>query len=155
MITAAVVSSRWVPRIRPSGEASVSPASPRTCGITATPVSKPDMPSASLGKTSSATATIISGLPCCVVSAVVQSRDHVGLAYDVPDRDADDHHVERRYGATRATARPMASVNPRRNTAAQQREQDQGDHQLVAAEPRLDVGFSTRCAARRRPRGSW
>ena len=63
MVTAAVVSSRRVPRIRPAGLASVSAASPWTCGITATPVSKPDRPSASFGNTSAAAATIMTGLP--------------------------------------------------------------------------------------------
>ena len=58
MITAAVVSSFFVPRIRPAGCSSVSPGSPSTCGMTATPVSKPDRPSASLGKTTSATPTM-------------------------------------------------------------------------------------------------
>ena len=37
MITAAVVSSRLVPRIRPVGRSSVSPVAPRTCGITGSP----------------------------------------------------------------------------------------------------------------------
>lgn len=73
MITAAVVSSRRVSRIRPAGFAYVSVGSPLTCGITATPVSKPDMPSASLGKTRSATPTIASGEECSVVIASVQS----------------------------------------------------------------------------------
>ena len=62
-----------------------SSASPRTCGITATPVSKPDRPSASLGKTSSAMPTTISGLPCWVVSAVRPVGDHsAGLADHLP-----------------------------------------------------------------------
>ena len=62
MIRAAVVSSLRVLRMRPRGFSGVSPGSPRTSGITATPVSKPDRPRASLGKTSRATATIASGL---------------------------------------------------------------------------------------------
>ena len=37
--------------------------SPSTSGITATPVSKPDSPSASFGKTSSATPIMPNGLP--------------------------------------------------------------------------------------------
>ena len=78
MIAAATASIRFVPRIRPAGSASVSPASPCTCVITATPVSKPDMPSASLGNTSRDSATIISGSPCWVVSAVVQSVTTLG-----------------------------------------------------------------------------
>ena len=63
IVTAAVVSSRLVPRIRPAGRLSVSEASPCTWGITATPVSKPDRPSASFGNTSAAAATIMTGLP--------------------------------------------------------------------------------------------
>ena len=63
MITAAVSSSLRVPRMRPTGFSSVSSASPFTCGITATPVSNPDRPRASLGKTSRAMPTISQGLP--------------------------------------------------------------------------------------------
>lgn len=73
MTTAAVVSSFFVPRIRPAGFSSVSSASPWTWGMTATPVSKPERPSASLGKTSRATPTIAITLPCCAVSALDQS----------------------------------------------------------------------------------
>ena len=73
MITAATVSSRLVPRIRPRGRSSVSVAPPRTWGITATPVSNPERPSASWGNTISATATIMIGSPCCSVSAAPQS----------------------------------------------------------------------------------
>jgi len=63
IITAAHVSSFLVPRVRPLGRSSVSAFSPRTCGITATPVSNPDSPRASCGKTINETATIIAGLP--------------------------------------------------------------------------------------------
>ena len=78
MIAAAAASIRLAPRIRPAGLASVSPGSPCTCVITATPVSKPDMPSASFGNTRTDSATIISGSPCCVVSAVDQSVTTLG-----------------------------------------------------------------------------
>ncbi len=80
MITAAVASIRLVPRTRPVGRSSVSPSSPCTCVITATPVSKPDMPRASLGKTSSDSATTMNGSPCCVVIAVVQWLTTTGFA---------------------------------------------------------------------------
>ncbi|CAM5554671.1 hypothetical protein STANM309S_01393 [Streptomyces tanashiensis] len=73
MISAAVVRSFLVSRMRPVGFSSVSPSSPLTCGMTATPVSKPDRPSASLGKTRRATPTMANTLPCSAVSAVVQS----------------------------------------------------------------------------------
>ena len=63
MITAAVVSSRRVPRIRPTGLLlGVASALPLICGITATPVSNPDRPSASFGNTSRAIPTITHGL---------------------------------------------------------------------------------------------
>ncbi len=78
MITAAVVSSLRVSRIRPVGFAQVSESSPLTCGITATPVSKPDMPRASFGNTSSATPTIASGEECAAVIASVQSPIFTG-----------------------------------------------------------------------------
>ena len=78
MITAAVASIRWVPRMRPTGCCSSSPPgparrAPSTWVITATPVSKPDMPSASFGNTRSETATIIAGLPYSAFNAWVQS----------------------------------------------------------------------------------
>ena len=72
MITAAVRSIFFVLRMRPVGASSVSVASPRTSGITATPVSNPDSPSASFGKRMTAIATIIIGSPCCSKSAIFQ-----------------------------------------------------------------------------------
>ena len=73
MMQAATVSSRLVLRIRPAGCSASSPGSPSTWLITATPVSKPDMPSASLGNSVSETAIISAMLPCSAVSALVQS----------------------------------------------------------------------------------
>ena len=64
MMSAATSSSFFVLRIRPSGRSSVSPGSPFTSGITATPVSKPERPSASFGNTIIAAASIITGLSC-------------------------------------------------------------------------------------------
>lgn len=72
MIAAAVVNRCLAPRMRPIGCSGVSPGPLLMSGITATPVSKPERPSANLGKTSNAMATITSGFPCCCVSAVVQ-----------------------------------------------------------------------------------
>ncbi len=74
MMTAAVVRSLRAPAIRPSGRRSVSLGAPTICGITATPVSKPERPSASLGNTSRATPTTASQLGCCVVSRRVQAE---------------------------------------------------------------------------------
>ena len=78
MMTAAVVSRRRAPLIRPSGSSSVSVAWPRICGMTATPVSKPERPRASFGKTSSAMPTTISGLPWDVVRASHQLSTATG-----------------------------------------------------------------------------
>ena len=62
MITAAVSSSWRAPRMRPAGFCGVSSGSPSTSGITATPVSKPDSPSASFGNSSSETSAILDQL---------------------------------------------------------------------------------------------
>ena len=48
--SAAVISSLRVLRIRAAGRTGSSPGAPFTSGITATPVSKPERPRASLGK---------------------------------------------------------------------------------------------------------
>jgi hypothetical protein len=50
MISAAVKSRWWVFRILPAGRDSLSSGAPLTNGIIATPVSKPDNPSASFDK---------------------------------------------------------------------------------------------------------
>ena len=78
MITAAVVSSRWVLWMRPVGCASVSVLSPITRGMTATPVSNPDSPRASFGNSSTATPTMIQGLPWEVARARCQSANRIG-----------------------------------------------------------------------------
>lgn len=67
MVSAAVSSSFLAPAMRSSGLASVSPGVCRICGITATPVSKPERPKASFGNTINAMAVIIHGLVWVVV----------------------------------------------------------------------------------------
>ncbi len=80
MINAADTSSRCAPRIRPAGLASVSSGSPSTSGITATPVSNPDRPSASFGKSSSDTAAIRAQLWCSAKSASFHRGRYSGWA---------------------------------------------------------------------------
>ena len=80
MMIAAVVRSRRVLRMRPSGRRGSSPGSPVTSGITETPVSKPERPRARRGKRRSAIPTIASGFPCCVISAPRQSVISPGFA---------------------------------------------------------------------------
>ena len=73
MMMAAVVSSLCAPRIRPTGWLGSSSGLPLICGMTATPVSKPERPRASFGNTSSATPTTRNGLPFCWNMALHQS----------------------------------------------------------------------------------
>jgi hypothetical protein len=80
MMIAADVSSRVAPRIRPAGFSGVSVGEPEICGITATPVSKPERPSASFGKTINAMPTMTRGLPCWVFRAVHQSLTTRGFS---------------------------------------------------------------------------
>jgi hypothetical protein len=69
MIIAAAISSFFVLRIRPPRCLCVSPGSPSMSGITATPVSKPERPSARRGKRSIATRIIDAGFPYSAVAA--------------------------------------------------------------------------------------
>ena len=63
MISAADVKSFLVLRMRPAGCCGSSSASPRTSGMTLTPVSKPETPSAKRGNTRSATPIMSKGFP--------------------------------------------------------------------------------------------
>ncbi len=63
MIRAATVSILRVLRMRRSGRPGSSSAPPRTSGIMPTPVSKPESPRASCGKTRSDAPSISRGLP--------------------------------------------------------------------------------------------
>ena len=103
------------------------PASPLTSGITATPVSKPERPSASFGKSSSANASIISGLPCCATSAACQRGKHSGMLRQICSSAHADHDDVQRRGRRRRcrTARPIASWNPLRKTAPRAAQQHQ------------------------------
>ena len=75
MITAAVVSSFLVLRMRPAGCAAVSSGSPSTSGITATPVSNPDRPSARRGNSSMAKSTIDQRIAVLVVAAAASRSE--------------------------------------------------------------------------------
>ena len=78
MMSAAVVSSLRALRMRPSGFSAVSVGSPLTSGMTTTPVSKPDSPRASAGKTSSDAPMIPNGAEWAEVIAAIQSWNAVG-----------------------------------------------------------------------------
>ena len=98
--------------IRPRGLASVSLGSPVTSGITATPVSNPDSPSASFGKSRNAIATTITGLPpCCVSSACRQLPITSGRPSTCRMPVAITITFMPMYVQTSTTATPIASPN--------------------------------------------
>ncbi len=117
MMSAAVRSSFFVFRIRPVGCSSVSVGSPLTRGITATPVSKPERPSASFGKSRAARAIIITGLPCAANSADRQLARTSGWAATSRRPVMMTTTLSIRYVATSPTASTMASWKPRRKMA--------------------------------------
>ena len=97
MISAAVVSSlRGVADAAARDARGVSVGSPSTSGMTATPVSKPESPSASLGKTSRATPTISQRVAVLGEERVPASRRATcGCAATRYRPTADDDGVER------------------------------------------------------------
>ena len=116
MIRAAVVRSLCAPRIRPAGFASVSSGLPWICGMTATPVSKPESPRASLGKTSRAMPIITRGFPCCWLRAAHQSVTTWASLNTWARPTSTTTAFSSRNTATRTTATLMASLKPRRKT---------------------------------------
>lgn len=124
----------------------VSVASPRTWGITATPVSNPDMPSASFGKTSSATPTMASGEECSRVMASVQSPTLTGWVRISQAEVARTTTLRNRYVATSTTAMPIASRNPLRKTAARAVTRTRVIHTFSPCIQLGAKGFSTTCA---------
>ena len=117
MISAAVVSSRRVPSTRPR-----KPREVRTRGITETPVSKPDRPSASLGNTSAATATAAQGEECWLSAACHHCANPISCERAICHQPtASTTALRLRYTGTRTTATLMASENPAMNTAPSSR----------------------------------
>ena len=95
MIKAAVSSSVRVSRIRPAGRARVSSGSPAISGMTATPVSKPDSPSASLGNTrSGGERACASGLACSASTSRRQPAKTSGWPDDLEQAGGDHDHVQ-------------------------------------------------------------
>ena len=95
MMSAAAVSSFRVLRMRPRGRVSVSPASPLTSGITATPVSKPERPSASFGNSSIATSRASpAGCRAGATQRARQSGTASGCAPQTCSAARDDDGVE-------------------------------------------------------------
>ena len=94
MISAAVFSSFLAFRIRDCRISGAVSPSPRINGITATPVSKPERPSASFGNSSSANASIITGFDCCDQQIVRPVRDVFGMLPEYDQLIADHPRVQ-------------------------------------------------------------
>jgi hypothetical protein len=117
MIAAATDSSLRVPEIRRASRSPAVPSPSATCGMTSTPVSNPDRPRASLGKATSATPITASALECSWVRADHQSVTSAEPVATCTRASPTTTAFSARYTPTSTTAMPMASPNPRRNTA--------------------------------------
>ena len=154
MISAADVSNFFVLRIRPSGFRSVSPGSPLTSGMTATPVSKPDRPRASRGKTRSATATIIMGLPYCLKSPSRQFPSTLGFARTCCRLTATTTAFNARYASDESDGDADRLLEALEKDRAQDRDQEQGDADLMSFQGgRAETDSPARARWRRRRRG--
>ena len=130
---------------------------PRTCGITATPVSKPDRPERQLGEDQQGDADHHQRVAVLRRSARSSSRRPRAGGWRSCHRPTADHDdVEREVDRRPApTAMPIASVKPAQEDRAEQRQQDQGDRHLVAVQDGRQRAGSRRGGRwRRRPTGS-
>ena len=101
-------------------------ASPSTSGITATPVSNPDRPSASFGNTSSATSSIVIGI------AVLDEQSFASTAADTPGdwtnflhAPQDDDDVQREIDGDDHDGEPDGFPESFQEHGAEQRQQHQ------------------------------
>jgi hypothetical protein len=117
MISAAVVSSFFPLRMRPFGCDGLSSGSPATSGRTATPVSKPDNPSARCGNRSRATTIILPTLPCSARAIAFQPGNISGCSHRWWSPHPTTNTFSSRYTATIGIARPTASRKPLRKIA--------------------------------------
>ncbi len=146
MINAAVVSSFRVFRIRVAGWAGSSSAAPSTCGITATPVSKPDRPRASFGNTTSEMPIITQMFECSVVSMPRQFVTSSGAVITFQSALPITIRFRPRYTTTRTTAIPIASPKPRRNTPASSASRTRVMITSLPSNQCGTYGFSITCA---------
>ena len=148
IVIAAVVSSFFAPAMRCSGFVPGASPAPRICGMTVTPVSKPDNPSASCGNTTRARARTPIGLPPpCRSMADVQSPSTAGCAATRRKESTMTTAFSVRKTATSTTAMPIASWNPRRNTAPSRTISRSVIGRFALCRACGMSGFSTACAA--------
>ena len=114
--------------------------------MTATPVSNPESPSASLGKTSKAKPTASSGFPCDVEIACHQLSTATGCVNTSKTETASTTMFRLRYTATIRTATPMASLKPRRKTAPSIASRNSVTSTFCPCSQPGATGFWIRCA---------
>ncbi len=117
MMSAAVRSSVLVCLMRDCSTACGSAPSPATSGITATPVSNPDMPSASFGKYQSEKASTMNGFDCWCTMFRPHSVIATGSVHMATSSYPMTTTFSARYAATSMTAIQIASRNPLRKIA--------------------------------------
>ena len=146
MMSAAVVSSLRALRIRPVGASWVSVGSPATSGMTTTPVSNPDRPSARAGKTKQRGTGDPEGRRVRTRHRIDPVRDQRGVRRDMeqsvddddggqPEVDDDEDHGD--------ADGPFEALEEDRREQAQE---DQRERHLAPLEDRLEEGFSMRWA---------
>ena len=123
MISAALVSSLAVLRIRDCRTSSgVSPC-PATSGMTATPVSKPERPSASLGNRTTAITIHIMGRLSWANRLVRQLARMAGSRAIVTSSHSDDGHVDREEDRDQADGQPDRFAETLQEDGAEQRDE--------------------------------
>ena len=140
MIRAAVVSRVWVLRMRPTGRASVSPGGPCTRGITATPVSKPERPSARRGKTSRARAEHPQRVAELAEEGLLPAHDHARLRRDVQQPGAGDDQVQQQVDGHQQDGDPDRLAEALQEDRPQDGHQHEGDQHLLPVQDRRGEG---------------
>ena len=125
------MSSLRVLRMRPAGRAGSSPGSPRTSGITATPVSKPERPRASLGKRRSESPMMRGRRVMGGVEGLPPGAEQIRMTDDVSAQDDQQHEVEAQVDPHDEHGEPDGFAKAAQEHRAQEGEEQQGDADLV------------------------
>ena len=110
--------------IRDSSTARSSGPSPLTSGITATPVSKPESPSASFGKSAMVSSTIIQGLCCVAIRLRRQSPIALGCSHELHELPPDDDDVHGDVHDHQEHRHPDRFAKPAKKDASKRDEQE-------------------------------
>ena len=121
------------------GFSGVSPGSPRTSGITATPVSKPDRPRAS-GEDHQGHRDHRQRAGVVGSQQVAPVGDHLGVGHDVLQGDHDHHQVEGQVDGHQGDRDPDGLGEPLEEHGAEQGDQDQRDQDRLVLDETGRIG---------------